>query len=877
MKNRLFRHRDLSGVISRFLVNQSGWIILATVVLTGLLVVPWLLLNPTEQASQSPGGPVFDLQDQVYQRFPPRTHFASFVVEARGGDMLLREPLWELYRNEQRLRGSDLGELLFSAYDAETNRQIQGVFTIADAVQDVLLLDPRTDATLENATDEQVKEALHRLFQSPLGDIMRPALSRDAVPTPHRVNGREINYWRSEAILVFVAMDNQSLGGGSPVYQVGGDEVTLEKERINRRIQETLRGSQDSYRMWGLVLDPNLEAMDQGRSAFPFVTAAILLVSLVVAGVLRSWQLLLLTPFGLLMMLVWLKGWSNLVGLKGSLTLDLVVPIAMISLGVDFLFHALSRYQEELPSLPEPGHALKASFAGVFGALTLAMFSDGIAFLANMTSGIESIIQFGVGAGIAVASGYFIMGIFLPLVVMRLHRIGWAHRQPARDSGSKENNGSPAWKFPVSSVRRGFGSSVVFVVRRRALLLPVIVVATAASVYLALQLEAKLDPKDFYIADSDLVVGLDKLDQHSVPTFSGEPAVIYIEGDLTAPPALRAIRGLLDRLSDNPTLSRTEEGEVSLYSRTVLDLLARVTGDEYARTRIQDAGGIAITDDDGDGIPDSARQVRAVYDYIAVNGIPLSERRLAYEPEDIQSILYHDPSGVAPQAAVLNFGILDTREQFNLPVAEELLLRDLELAQETPGILYVGLTGTPFTRQATLEATTRALNISMPVALVACFVMLLLWTRSPVLGLVTIAPITLVVSWLYAFMYLAGYHLNFVTATIAAVSIGVGIDFSIHMTERFRQEVSRRPRATREECLRAAASGTGVALAGSAASSIVGFGVLAFAPMPIVSTYGILTATMIFLAAVASLLVLPSLLMLVPMRQRDPSVELSPS
>ena len=46
-------------------------------------------------------------------------------------------------------------------------------------------------------------------------------------------------------------------------------------------------------------------------------------------------------------------------------------------------------------------------------------------------------------------------------------------------------------------------------------------------------------------------------------------------------------------------------------------------------------------------------------------------------------------------------------------------------------------------------------------------------------------------------------------------------------------------------------------------TSILGFTIMAFAPMPMFSSYGILTAVMIFLAVTASLLVLPSLLLLV--------------
>jgi predicted RND superfamily exporter protein len=57
----------------------------------------------------------------------------------------------------------------------------------------------------------------------------------------------------------------------------------------------------------------------------------------------------------------------------------------------------------------------------------------------------------------------------------------------------------------------------------------------------------------------------------------------------------------------------------------------------------------------------------------------------------------------------------------------------------------------------------------------------------------------------------------------------------------------------------------------SAASSIVGFTILGLAPMPMFSSYGFLTAAMIFLALAASLMVLPSLLLMV-----TPGKELQP-
>ena len=150
---------------------------------------------------------------------------------------------------------------------------------------------------------------------------------------------------------------------------------------------------------------------------------------------------------------------------------------------------------------------------------------------------------------------------------------------------------------------------------------------------------------------------------------------------------------------------------------------------------------------------------------------------------------------------------------------------------------------------------------SLPVAIAAATILLLVTMRSLRYAVVTVVPIGLVVAWLYGIMSIAGFALNFVTAMIGAISIGVGIDYSIHMTERFREELGRN--ASRVQSLGRAARGTGVALVASAASSVVGFTIMGFAPMPMFASYGQLTAVMIVLALLASLIVLPSLLMLV--------------
>jgi len=96
--------------------------------------------------------------------------------------------------------------------------------------------------------------------------------------------------------------------------------------------------------------------------------------------------------------------------------------------------------------------------------------------------------------------------------------------------------------------------------------------------------------------------------------------------------------------------------------------------------------------------------------------------------------------------------------------------------------------------------------------------------------------------------------------TIAAMTIGVGLDYSIHIRQRYREErgIGQNPR----DSMNRAIDHSGRALFGSAATTGLGFGVLSFADMNLFSMYGILSALMIMFAFLGAIIVLPGLLLL---------------
>ena len=78
------------------------------ILITGLLIFPMMLMPPEDQASDNPGGPVYDLENRYNTNLPPRIHGAFFVVEARSGDILTKAPLLELLKNSEKLRRADI-------------------------------------------------------------------------------------------------------------------------------------------------------------------------------------------------------------------------------------------------------------------------------------------------------------------------------------------------------------------------------------------------------------------------------------------------------------------------------------------------------------------------------------------------------------------------------------------------------------------------------------------------------------------------------------------------------------------------------------------------------------------------------------------------
>lgn len=160
------------------------------------------------------------------------------------------------------------------------------------------------------------------------------------------------------------------------------------------------------------------------------------------------------------------------------------------------------------------------------------------------------------------------------------------------------------------------------------------------------------------------------------------------------------------------------------------------------------------------------------------------------------------------------------------------------------------LTGVPFVEALGLDALHRSLTQSLAISFVLCFVVIAFALRSVVWGLIALFPMIVVTGLLLGTVSLLKLELNAATAIVAALSIGLGVDYAIHLIHRFREE---------RDLARATAR-TGEALFAAFFTTASAFFVLMLSTITWNRDFGLLVGLAVFYAFVVTIFVLPALL-----------------
>ncbi|SIS04495.1 MMPL family transporter [Natronorubrum thiooxidans] len=731
---------------------------------------------------------------------------------------------------------------------------------------------------LEESGDERPSleaqiEALEDLNEEEFEEVLVQTLSDDGdnggaglafMPTSYEPGTTDADA-RMTLVSQQMAGDQMGMGGG-------GSSPSLDAQLD---LRDLANQNEQEYLVFGFgIINDEIER-SMGDSLAIVGPLALLFVVIALSVAYRDPLDIALGVVGILAVLVWTFGFMGWAGIAFN-QMMIAVPVLLIGLSIDYAIHVFMRHREQRETqrvLDERAGSdatreqreLDGISGTVRGSMTIALAGVGVAliwvtattaigFLANLVSPIGPIREFGIVSSIGIIAALIIFGALIPALKVEidsaLEARGWSRQKRAFGTGG----GRFASALTLGSTAARKAPLVILVV---ALLL------TAGGVYGASEVDTSFNEEDF-LAESppawteNLPAGMapGEYQAKNDLDFVNEnfqrddtQAQILIEGDISDDDSLQQIADAQDEAAATDSVYTLANGEADV--RGPLSVM-----EETAAQNESFNESFHAADTDGDDVPD--QNVEALYDDLfEVNEAGAS------------TVLYRTDDGEYESARLIiatrgDVGFDQTTDDMRA-IAGQLDASgtgDQRNIDAGPGELNAIATGDPIVSYIVEQDLLETVLQSLLITLVAVFVFLTVAYRltgnSATLGAVTLLPVAFSVSWILGTMYLIGMPFNVLTGMITSLTVGLGVAYSIHVSARYTLELERQGNVW--SAMQTTVTGTGGALLGSAATTVGGFGTLAFAILPVLRQFGIITGLTITYAFLASVIVLPAML-----------------
>jgi len=254
----------------------------------------------------------------------------------------------------------------------------------------------------------------------------------------------------------------------------------------------------------------------------------------------------------------------------------------------------------------------------------------------------------------------------------------------------------------------------------------------------------------------------------------------------------------------------------------------------------------------------SDSDIKNLYDYLYLRDIDVADpfTGTTYSDE-IKHLLYRDEMGQYTSSVVrVNIG----PDRLNDLDNDGLEYMRAELKENIPSSMNdydISFTGGHVLTSVTVNEIQSTQISSTLTSIVLAALMLVFIYRNFGMATLAILPTILATVWIMATMAALGITLNVLTVMVTALTIGLGIDYAIHVVERFREEIEHK---SERQAIETTIERTGSALFISGLTTVCGFAVLFLSPMPLVRNFGIITAATIVYSVLIAIFVLPSLI-----------------
>ncbi|WP_324666223.1 efflux RND transporter permease subunit [Haloarcula sediminis] len=808
-----FDYQRYIDVVDDWIVHRDKTVIGVFLVATLILAGGFGMTATDSGTSQfTEGVPAQEAADDVNSNFE-RDSFGEgtgrTTLIQRDQNVLSKQSLLAMLETQHRLEQHD-------------SQDVVGTSSFAQIVAQTL--DPQADST-----PKQI-QAIERATQPEVEQAARQAL--DQQPSSAGLLSKDLNSQDPSASATLTTVTHQVSG----VESGAGTQGTSPLTPLQQETKFIVSASDSDITVFGSGLISAELANVITDSLTLVIPAAVVLILFFLIIAYRDPFDLGIGLISLAMTIVWtfgFMGWARIPFTQMLIT----VPPLLLAIGIDFGIHAVNRYREERVEGVAPTPSMRAATDQLLPAFFIVTGTTVLGFAANLVSDLGPIQDLGLVAGIGIIFTFLIFGIFLPALKHFVDRQREKYGLPTfsiTPIGSEGSSASRVLTVGVTIARRG---PYVF--------FALVLVSTAAMGAYGTGIDTRFTTEDFLPPEEspdyvevlpesiapDSYTVTEKLNYLEETFESGESdtVTIYIEGKMRDGSALESIY----RRNQNPPDSFVTNGQQA-DANSILGVI-----NQYESTSPEFRRLVAQNDLNNNGVPD--QNLELIYNELFAS--PYGDQARSYLTDDYSKTrIIYSVEADASQAAVTE----DTRA-----LASEFRMS----ATATGGVVVM---------KAVSDIIAQSAYISLALAIIASalFLFFVYWLLEgrPGLGLANLIPILLTIAALAATMRYLDIPFNVLTGTTLSIGIGLGIDYSAHIVHRFSEEY--RGDTSLQEALNVSVSGTGGALAGSMLTTTSGTGVLVLAVIPILGQFGLLIALSVLYSFVASILVLPTAIVL---------------
>ena len=615
---------------------------------------------------------------------------------------------------------------------------------------------------------------------------------------------------------------------------VGGGNAQEAAELQIAEAVEAVSGPLDVRSLSGATI--TVESEDALASTLSVLLAiALLVIALLLTLFFRAASDVLLSLLGIAITIVGTLGFQGvagpdglgIIGLPNSITT--LVPIMLVGLIVDYAIQSVAHYRELRAEGAEVRESVRRGLGGVLLPLSLAAGTTVVSFLTNITSSIPANKDFGIVAAFGVFFGLLTMLVLIPASRSIIDQ-------------RREKKGKLAQPRLLSGAIPGAGSLVEriggYVARKPMVVLGAAAVVTIGLGFASTGISTEFSTNDFLPTGGQSLDDIEALDE----ALGGQTEVVnvLIKAELSDDRTLRNLVSVGEAFNDELTLPTGAVGGLTLSLgalSTDWSIDTGEPGDNYDPMMVE------LIEAADEGLTFDAGGVNAILD-----------RLEELDPEGFAQVAVNDPNGI--DFTLVQFNAL-TGDQDRT----EQMISDLEGLWYGDRSQITATSGEIISLEVT-SAMTESQSSSILITIVAALIVLMLffWFTEfkPMLAVIAVLPIVLVLAWVLGTMALLGIPYNIITALITALSIGIGVDYTIHVIHRFTGEIEQGRSLI--DATKVTLSTTGSALIGSALTTALAFAVLLFSPLVPFQQFGIVTGITILFALIAAIIVVPPML-----------------